>query len=89
MGETARVDETGGVDDPPLSADERPIDPTPVHTADLPPTPTRDRDIPATAWVEAPATTGSAPGRRTYVTTDEQRSGPLPAISTTAVVEID
>ena len=37
------------------TAEERPIDPTPVHTADLPPTPTRDRNIPATAWVEAPA----------------------------------
>ncbi len=34
--------------------DERPIDPTPIHTADLPPTPIRDRNIPATAWVEAP-----------------------------------
>ena len=34
--------------------DERPLDATPVHTADLPPTPTRDRNIPATAWVEAP-----------------------------------
>ena len=41
--------------DRPLPADERPVDPTPVHTADLPPTPTRDRNIPATAWVEAPA----------------------------------
>ena len=39
---------------PALPADQRPIDPTPVHTADLPPTPTRDRNIPATAWVEAP-----------------------------------
>jgi len=38
-----------------LPADERPIDPTPVHTTDLPPTPIRDRNIPATAWVEAPA----------------------------------
>lgn len=37
-----------------LPADERPVDPTPVHTADLPPTPLRDRNIPATAWVEAP-----------------------------------
>ena len=37
-----------------LPADERPIDPTPVHTADLPPTPIRDRNIPAAAWVEAP-----------------------------------
>ncbi len=35
--------------------DERPTDPTPVHTADLPPTPIRDRNIPATAWIEAPA----------------------------------
>jgi hypothetical protein len=33
---------------------ERPIDPTPIHTADLPPNPTRDRNIPASAWVEAP-----------------------------------
>ncbi len=38
-----------------LPADQRPIDDTPVHTADLPPTPLRDRNIPATAWVEAPA----------------------------------
>lgn len=37
-----------------LPADERPIDPTPVHTEDLPPTPIRDRNIPASAWVEAP-----------------------------------
>jgi hypothetical protein len=37
------------------SAEDRPIDPTPVHTDALPPTPTRDRNIPATAWVEAPA----------------------------------
>ena len=34
--------------------DERPVDDTPVHTAELPPTPIRDRNIPATAWVEAP-----------------------------------
>jgi hypothetical protein len=39
-----------------LAADERPIDPTPVHTADLPPTPIRDRNIPASAWLEAPST---------------------------------
>jgi hypothetical protein len=39
---------------PALPADERPIDPTPVHTADLPPAPVRDRNIPAEAWVEAP-----------------------------------
>ena len=37
-----------------LPADERPIDPTPVHTEDLPPTPIRDRNIPAEAWIEAP-----------------------------------
>ena len=35
--------------------DERPVDLTPVHKADLPATPVRDRNIPATAWVEAPA----------------------------------
>lgn len=35
--------------------DQRPIDHTRIHTADLPPTPVRDRNIPATAWVEAPA----------------------------------
>lgn len=34
--------------------DERPIDPTPRSTAELPPTPLRDRNIPATAWIEAP-----------------------------------
>ena len=39
---------------PALPADQRPLDPTPVHTADLPPTPIRDRNIPASAWVEAP-----------------------------------
>jgi hypothetical protein len=36
------------------AAPDRPIDATPVHTADLPPLPQRDRTIPATAWVEAP-----------------------------------
>jgi hypothetical protein len=35
--------------------DERPVDHTSLHTADLPATPVRDRNIPATAWVEAPA----------------------------------
>jgi hypothetical protein len=39
---------------PPVPADDRPVDRTPVHTADLPATPLRDRNIPATAWVEAP-----------------------------------
>jgi hypothetical protein len=33
---------------------DRPIDATPVHTADLPPLPQRERTIPATAWIEAP-----------------------------------
>jgi hypothetical protein len=50
-----------------LPADQRPIDDTPVHTADLPPTPLRDRNIPATAWVEAPpellAAGSDLPGR--------------------------
>ena len=40
---------------PPLPADDRPVDHTPVHTDDLPDTPVRDRNIPATAWAEAPA----------------------------------
>lgn len=34
--------------------EDRPIDPTPLHTAELPATPQRDRTIPATAWLEAP-----------------------------------
>jgi len=38
-----------------LRYDERPIDNTLRHTADLPDTPTRDRNIPATAWIDAPA----------------------------------
>jgi len=37
-----------------LPADERPIDPTPVHTGELPATPIRDRNVPADAWIEAP-----------------------------------
>jgi hypothetical protein len=45
---------------PALPADERPIDPTPVHTEDLPPTPIRDRNIPAEAWIEAPTVLLSA-----------------------------
>lgn len=40
---------------PSLPADERPYDPTPRHTEDLPDTPVRDRNIPAEAWIEAPA----------------------------------
>lgn len=39
---------------PALSHGQRPVDPTPIHTIDLPATPQRDRRIPATAWVEAP-----------------------------------
>lgn len=38
-----------------LPHDDRPVDPTPVHTPDLPATPVRDRRIPAIAWIEAPA----------------------------------
>jgi len=38
-----------------LPSHERPIDPTPVRTAELPATPVRDRRIPAEAWDEAPA----------------------------------
>jgi hypothetical protein len=37
-----------------LPFDERPVDETPVHTADLPDTPQRERRIPAHAWLEAP-----------------------------------
>ena len=37
-----------------LPYDERPVDDTPVHTAELPATPQRDRTIVASAWVEAP-----------------------------------
>lgn len=37
-----------------LPFDQRPLDATPVHTADLPDTPQRDRRIPAGAWIEAP-----------------------------------
>ena len=37
-----------------LRYDERPDDPTPIHTEDLPPTPVRDRNIVARAWIEAP-----------------------------------
>ncbi len=40
----------------PLPYHERPLDETPVHTAELPPTPTRDRAIAASAWIEAPET---------------------------------
>lgn len=37
-----------------LPHDDRPLDPTPLHTAELPATPVRDRRIPASAWIEAP-----------------------------------
>ena len=37
-----------------LRYDERPDDPTPLHTDELPATPVRDRNIVASAWVEAP-----------------------------------
>jgi hypothetical protein len=42
------------VSGPPLPADDRPVDRTPVDTADLPATPVRDRNIPAGAWRQAP-----------------------------------
>ncbi len=38
-----------------IPTDERPLDHTPITTADLPPTPIRDHSIPATAWTDAPA----------------------------------
>jgi hypothetical protein len=34
--------------------EDRPLDPTSLHTDELPATPQRDRRIPAEAWVEAP-----------------------------------
>ena len=40
--------------DRPLPATKRPVDDTPIHTADLPPLPTATYNIPATAWIEAP-----------------------------------
>jgi hypothetical protein len=40
--------------DPPVTADDRPFDDTPIHTADLPDLPTRDRNISVEAWIEAP-----------------------------------
>ncbi len=39
---------------PAQPADQRPVDRTPVDTADLPATPVRDRNIPAGAWRQAP-----------------------------------
>ena len=60
-----------------LPADQRPIDPTPVHTAELPDTPRRDANIPATAWQEAPdelLTLGDDLG--TGVATYKRRIGP-------------
>ena len=38
----------------PLPAHKRPIDPTPVHTEDLPGLPIATYNIPAEAWIEAP-----------------------------------
>jgi hypothetical protein len=37
-----------------LPYDRRPVDTSPIHTAELPETPQRDRNIPASAWLEAP-----------------------------------
>lgn len=39
----------------PLPSHERPVDATPLATAELPETPTRDRSIPARAWTDAPS----------------------------------
>jgi hypothetical protein len=38
-----------------VPAEDRPLDQSPVSTAELPDTPQRDRAIPAAAWTEAPA----------------------------------
>jgi len=60
-----------------LAAEDRPVDPTPLHTADLPATPVRDRNIPATAWLEAPdelRRLGDDIGQR--LTTYKRRIGP-------------
>ena len=43
-----------GTNNKPLPAHKRPIDPTPVHTEDLPDLPIATYNIPAEAWVEAP-----------------------------------
>jgi hypothetical protein len=54
-----------------LRYDQRPIDPTPIHTEELPATPQRDRNIPASAWIEAPAallTLGDDIGRADDIT---------------------
>lgn len=62
---------------PALPADQRPHDPTPVHTEDLPDTPVRDRNIPATAWIEAPAELlGLGADLGTGVATYKRRIGP-------------
>lgn len=42
--------------DRPVPYDQRPVDRTPMQTAELPDTPVRDRNIPAGAWVDAPET---------------------------------
>jgi hypothetical protein len=38
-----------------LASPDRPVDPTPRHTADLPDNPSRDRTIPVSAWLDAPS----------------------------------
>jgi hypothetical protein len=55
---------------PSIPVEDRPADPGPFHTTDLPPTPQRDRAIEAQAWLEAPDELlgladdlGSAPAR--------------------------
>jgi hypothetical protein len=46
---------TSGDEPPALRYDQRPVDDTPISTAELPATPTRDRNIVAGAWREAPS----------------------------------
>jgi len=64
-----------------LPHDERPIDPTPVHTDTLPATPVRDRRIPAAAWVEAPAELLGLAERAAALVTLDRPGSDEPAIT--------
>ena len=75
--QTARVERA-------LRYDERPIDNTLRHTADLPDTPTRDRNIPATAWLEGhirryEAKFGGDPERAASATAFTIARAPIPS----------
>lgn len=64
---------------PPMAADDRPFDHTPIDTVDLPPTPTRDRNISAAAWKQAPdalRTLGADLGIDASATAYKRRIGP-------------